>query len=121
MPRAEIALEALCGATAEHVAVPETEGVQLGAVRGVEGGEVAAEVVRVEQAGLELGERAEESVGEPAEARAPRQAVQVGLRDRAADDQRAFVRRAWCMAAEPSPARSSRRWRCRVVAAPCCR
>ena len=67
VPGVEIAQEPLGGATPEHVAVPEAEAVELGPVGAVEGGEVAVEIGRVEQARLELAERRQQRVDEPGE------------------------------------------------------
>ena len=53
----------------QQVAIPEVEAIELGTVGGVERRQLAVEVVRVEQAGLELGDSREQGVGEAAEAR----------------------------------------------------
>ena len=78
VPRVEIALEPLGGATPEHVAVPEAEAVELGAVGAVERGEIAAEIGRVEQARLQLAERRQQRVDEPREPGRPRALEPVG-------------------------------------------
>ncbi len=57
LPRAEVGLESFGGAAAEEVSIPEAEPVERSAIRRVERCEVAFELRRVEQAGLELAER----------------------------------------------------------------
>jgi hypothetical protein len=86
-PGLELVRDALGRVAAQQVAIPEIEAVELGSVRGVERGELAVELVRVEQAGLELGDRREQRVGEPSEARRAAEAVQRLARERAADDE----------------------------------
>jgi hypothetical protein len=81
VPGVELALEPLGGAAPQHVAVPDAEPVELGAVGGVEDGEVAVEVARVDQPGLELAEDAEERVDEAAEAGRPRSLEPLGTQD----------------------------------------
>jgi hypothetical protein len=54
--------------TAEEVVVPEIEAIELCAIGRVQGGELAVEVVGVEQSGLELADRREQRIGEAAEA-----------------------------------------------------
>ena len=73
---------------AEEVAIPEVEAVELGAVRGIERRQLSVEVVRVEQARLQLGDRREERVGEAAEPGRPSETVQRLARERAPNDQR---------------------------------
>ena len=90
VPRVEVGLEPLRGAAAQQVAVPETESVELGAIGGVELGQVAGEVVRVEHSLLELAERLEQGVGEPAGAGRALEAVQRRGGQRAARDERAL-------------------------------
>ena len=90
VPGVEVGLQALGRAAAQQVAIPEAEPVELGAVRGVERGEVALELVRVEQPGLELAERPQQLVGEAAEARRRGEAVERRGREHAADEERAL-------------------------------
>ena len=72
VPGGEIAGEPVGGVAAAQVSVPELEPVELGAVAAIELGEIAVELVGIEEAGLELGDRGAERVGEPREAgRAP--------------------------------------------------
>ena len=94
VPGVELGLKALGGTAAQEVAVPEAEPVELRAIGGVELGEVAAEVARVEHSLLELAERLEQRVGEPVRAGGARQAVQRRRGERASHDQRSLrVRR----------------------------
>ena len=86
-PRAEIRCEALGRPPPQKVAIPASDPVELGAVGGVEGREVALEVVRVEEPGLELAERLLERVGEAAEAGRGGEPVQACAGERAADEQ----------------------------------
>lgn len=90
MPGVEVGLEALRGAPPQEVAIPQAEPVELGAVGGVERGEVAAEIARVEHPLLELAERLQERVGEARGARRAGETVQRRVRERAADDQGAL-------------------------------
>ncbi len=93
VPRVEIRLEALGGAAAHQVAIPERQPVELRAVRAVELGEVAVELLRVEQPRLELADGLEQRVGEAAEPRRRGEAVQPRARECAAHEQRALRRR----------------------------
>ena len=68
VPGLEVAGDAVGRVPPAQVGVPEVEAVELGAVRTVELGEVAVEIVRVEQAGLQLGDRRPERVRETREA-----------------------------------------------------
>ena len=90
MPGAEVVLEPLHGTPALRVAVPELEAVELGAIGRIELGQLAVEVARVEQAGLELAERPQQRIGEPGRACRARQAVERSACKRAADDQCPF-------------------------------
>src|SRR5205085_11321602 len=81
VPGVEVVPEPLRGAAALDVAVPEL--AELGAVRRVEAREVAADVLGLDECGLELAERAEQRVGEAAEAGGATEAVQARRRDRA--------------------------------------
>ena len=90
VPRGEVALDAVDGAGSLEVPVGEAEHFELLAVGGVEPREVAAELTRVEERRLELGQGAEQAVGEAPEARGGPEPVQVGPRQDAADDERAL-------------------------------
>ena len=68
LPGAEVAGGALGGVPALELAVPETEPVELLAVGAVELRELALQLTRLEQRGLELGHRRAERVGEAGEA-----------------------------------------------------
>ena len=68
VPGLELAGDAVGRVPPAQVGVPEVEAVELGAVRAVELGEVAVEIVRVEQAGLQLGDRRPERVRKTREA-----------------------------------------------------
>ena len=92
VPRREVRLQPLGRAAAQQVAIPEPEPVELGAVRGVERSELALDLVGVEQARLELADRAQELVGEPAEPRRRGEPVQRGRRDDAPHEQCALRR-----------------------------
>src|SRR6266540_7411732 len=81
---------ALGRAPADQVAVPELQPVELGPVRGIESGELAVEVGRIEETRLELSDGAEEGVCEAAEAGRAAEAVQGAARQRAAHDQGAL-------------------------------
>jgi hypothetical protein len=67
VPGFEFAGDAIGCVPPAQVGVPEPEPVELGSIRAVELGEVAVEVVRVEQTGLELGDSRPERVGEAGE------------------------------------------------------
>ena len=109
MPGIEIGLQALGGAAAKQVAIPEPEPVELGAVRGVERCEVAVELARVEQAGLELAERAQQLVGEAAEARRCGEAVERrGGKDAAHEQCALRLRDDWPRASPPAKAMRSK-------------
>ena len=87
VPGRELRAHALDGPAAQQVTIPEPEAVELAAVGRVQPAEVAAEVIRVDEAGLELGECREQRVGEAAEARRAAEAVERGAAESAADDQ----------------------------------
>ena len=72
----------------KQVAIPEVEPIELGAIRGVEPGELAFEIVRIEQARLELAHRREQCVCEAAEPSRAAEAVERLPREGAPDDQR---------------------------------
>ena len=90
MPRVELGLEPLRRSAAKEVAIPALEPVELGAVRGMERGEIAVEILGVEHAGLELRERLLERVGEAAEAGRRGEAIELRVRKDPADEQRAL-------------------------------
>ena len=69
VPGREVAAEPLAGASAEQVAIPEAEAVELVPVGGKERAELAVEVGRVEEPSLEVGERTEQRVREAGEPR----------------------------------------------------
>ena len=73
-----------------QVAVPELEPLELSAVGRVEEREVAAQLVGLDEPGLELGKCRSERVGEAGEARARRRARSATWRDGSADDQLAL-------------------------------
>ena len=106
VPRGEVGLQPLCRAAAQEVAVPEAEPVELGPVRRVERCEVAFDVLRVEQARLELADRAQELVGEAAEPGRRREAVERRGRRRRGE------RGARAASARRPAARRGRRTRC---------
>src|SRR5439155_3744894 len=89
-PGVELARDPLDGIAALEVAVPELEPVELGTVRGVKRAEIALEVARLDEPGLELGQRTAERVGEPGEARGWAEPVQRGRGDGGADEQLAL-------------------------------
>ena len=68
VPGVQLGPQALDGATPEQVAVPERQAIELLAVRGIEQRQVSVELVRLQQAGLELGERRQQRVREAGEA-----------------------------------------------------
>src|SRR5262245_2851093 len=70
-----------------QIAVPEAEVLELLAIRGVEEREVPAQVIGLDQPGLELGERGTEGVREAWKAGRGAEAVQRRRRDRGAHDQ----------------------------------
>src|SRR5581483_611876 len=88
VPRVEVALQALDGAAALQVPVDEVEPVELCAIGRVEDCEVALEVAGIEEPGLELAEHAQQLVGEPAESRRAREAVERRRGDEPADEER---------------------------------
>ena len=90
VPGVEIRLQALGRVAAEEVAVPAVQPVELGAVGGIEHGEVAVELLGVEEPGLELAQRLLERVGEAAEARGGGEPVELRAREHAADEERAL-------------------------------
>src|SRR5262245_20867427 len=75
---------------AKQVAIPELEPLELRAVRRVEKREIAAQVTRVDEPRLELGEGGSQRVGEPGEARGGAEAVQRRGGHGGADDQLAL-------------------------------
>jgi hypothetical protein len=89
-PGVELAGHELGRVPSPQVPVPEPEPVQLGAIRGIEQGEVAAQLVRLDEARLELGERGAERVREAGEARRGAEPVQGRGGDGCADDQLAL-------------------------------
>jgi len=88
VPRRELGAEALDRATAQDVPIPQPERVQLGPVGGVESGQIPVQLLRLEQAGFELGECGEECVREAAEAGRATEPVQRRSDEGSADDQR---------------------------------
>ena len=88
MPGLELGLDALGSAAAQEVAIPEAEPVELVSVGAVEPGELAVQLVRVEEPRLELPERPEELVGEAAEAGGGGEAVELGRSEHPPDEQR---------------------------------
>ena len=87
LPGLELGGDALGCVAALKVAVPELEAVELRAVGPVQAGEVALQVGRLDQAGLELAERAGQRIGEAGKARRSAEPVERGRRDRGADDE----------------------------------
>ena len=87
LPGLELRGHALGCVAALQVAVPELEAIELGAVGPVQAGEVAFQVGRLDQAGLELAERAGQRIREAGEARRVPEPVERGCRDRGADDE----------------------------------
>ena len=69
VPRVELVCKAVGSRRPELVAVPEAQPLELLAVRGVEARERAFELVGVDEAGLDLGDRVAERVGEARGAR----------------------------------------------------
>src|SRR5436190_4438463 len=69
VPGVQLARDALRGVPALELAVPEAEPVELVAVGLVQLGELALELTRLGQAGLELRDRLAERIGKPGEAR----------------------------------------------------
>ena len=78
------------GVSPAQVTVPEPELLELGAIRRVEKREVAAQLVGLDEPGLELGQCRSERVRETGEARGGAEPVQGRLRDGCADDQLAL-------------------------------
>ena len=89
-PGVQLTEDAVRRVTPEQVAVPEPEAVELRAVRGVQGCELAVKVVRVEQARFELTDGREQRVGEAAEPRRGAEAVERVPGERATHDQSAL-------------------------------
>ena len=87
LPGFELRGHALGCVTALQVAVPELEAIELGAIGRVQAGEVAFQVGRLDEAGLELAERAGQRIREAGEARRVPEPVERGCRDRGADDE----------------------------------
>ncbi len=93
VPGGEVRLQPLGRATAQEIAIPEVEPVELGAVGRVQGRELAVHVLRIEQSRLELADRAHELVGEPTESRRRGEAVQRRSGEQAPHEQCALRRR----------------------------
>src|SRR4029077_18044251 len=87
-PGIELAGNPVGGVPPKQVAVPEVEPIELGAVPGVEPGELAFEIIRIEQSRLELAHRREQGVCEAAEASRAAEPVERLSGERAPDDQR---------------------------------
>ena len=87
LPGLELGSNPLGCVSALKVAVPELEAVELRAVGPVQAGEVALQVGRLDQARLELAERAGQGIGEAGKARRSAEPVERGCRDRGADDE----------------------------------
>ena len=82
VPGLEVVSNELPRVATLELSVRETEAVQLCSVLGVEGGEGAvAEIVRLEQSRLDLGDRLLERRDEPRKARGDGETVQTGARD----------------------------------------
>ena len=88
VPGLELAGDAVGRVPPAQVGVPEVEAVELGAVRTVELGEVAVEIVRVEQAGLQLGDRRPERVRKTREACGAVEISEPRRSDHTAEEQR---------------------------------
>ena len=69
VPRPELARQALDGPPANHAAIADGKALELGPVGARQIGQARAEILWIEQAGLDLGERAGEGVGEAGKAR----------------------------------------------------
>ena len=69
VPRAELARQALDGPPANHAAIADGKPLELGPVGARQLGQARTEILGIEQAGLDLGERAGEGVGETGKAR----------------------------------------------------
>ena len=69
VPRVELRSKPLDRMAPEQVPIPELEPVELRAIRGVEQAEIPLQLLRVEQAGLELAEHREQRVGKACEPR----------------------------------------------------
>ena len=91
VPGVELAGDALDRAAPQEAPIPEAERVELLAVGGVQPRHVAVELLRIEQPGVELGERGTEGLGEAGEARGATESVERG--HGAADDEVALGRR----------------------------
>ncbi len=76
VPRLEIGLQALGCAAALAVPIPEADPVELRAIGRIEPLEVAVELLRVDEAGLELAEGLLQGVGEARGRRGSRKAVE---------------------------------------------
>jgi hypothetical protein len=74
--------------SAQQVAVPQPERVELGAIGGIESAEIPVQLLGVEQPRLQLAERGEERVGEAAEPGRTSEPVEGRARKRAPDDER---------------------------------
>src|SRR6266487_3553924 len=86
-PRFELSGNALGRMPAQQIAVPHAEAVEFRAVRGVQRRQLAIQVVRVEQSGLELAYRREQCISEPAEAGRTAETVERLTGECAADDE----------------------------------
>src|SRR5207302_10305689 len=80
-PRVQVGREPLGSATAQNVAVPHAEPLELGAICGVEPAELATGVLRLDERRLELAERREQRVAEAAEASRAAETVELRLGD----------------------------------------
>ena len=89
-PGVELTGDEVGGVSPAQVTVPEPELLELCAIRRVEKREVAAQLVGLDEPGLELGQCRSERVREAGEARGGAEAVQRRLRDGCADDQLAL-------------------------------
>src|SRR5204863_4715367 len=75
VPRVELGLEAFGRVAALEVAVPELEPVELGAIGGVEPGQIAVEISRIDEPRLQLAESSRQGVGKAGESRGGPEAV----------------------------------------------
>ncbi len=90
VPGSELGLQALDRPAADEIAIPQDEAVELCVVGGVERGQVAGQVIGIEQPGFELAQRVQKRVGEPAGAGGAREAVQGDVAQRPPHDERAL-------------------------------
>ena len=89
-PGLELAGDEVSRVAPLQVAVPEAELLELSAIRGVEESEIAAQLVRLDEARLELSQGRAERVREAREARRGAEPVERRGRDRGAHDQLAL-------------------------------